>query len=85
MTGAKGIENQERAVTEHYRKSTDGLDGVAGSGSIEMNGDHVREVDGEEHVNEEVLAQGLQTLEAKKKHWYTYMTTKDFWIVLILG
>lgn len=33
----------------------------------------------------DAVAQGLQTLEAKKVHWYSYFTTWDFWIVVLLG
>lgn len=65
MSGAKGIETQQRVVDEHYGKSTDGLDG---GGTMKLNGDHVREINGEEAVNEEVVAQGLHALETKKKH-----------------
>lgn len=38
-----------------------------------------------EPVNEVVVEQGLHVLEAKSKHWYAYLTTKDFWIVLAIG
>ncbi|KAG9240373.1 hypothetical protein BJ878DRAFT_296105 [Calycina marina] len=36
-------------------------------------------------VDDEVVEQGLHTLEAKSKHWYAYLTTRDFWIVLAIG
>jgi hypothetical protein len=84
MAGTKGIEAYERDVGGAYRKSSDGLDGNEGSGSIEMNGRGI-ENDGEEVVDEVILAQGIQALESKRKHWYTYMTTKDFWLVLLIG
>lgn len=81
MPDNKAIETQERSMGENYRKSTDG---VERTGAIEMNEDHVQ-ITGDRVVDEEIVAQGLQALEGKKKHWYTYMTTKDFWFVLALG
>ncbi|KAJ2965773.1 hypothetical protein NUW58_g10823 [Xylaria curta] len=32
-----------------------------------------------------VVSQGLQALEGKKVRWYSYLTTRDFWIVLVIG
>ncbi|KAF5559497.1 solute carrier family 35 member F2 [Fusarium napiforme] len=31
------------------------------------------------------VSQGIHTLEVKSVHWYSYLTTLDFWIVLALG
>lgn len=31
------------------------------------------------------VSQGIHTLEVKSVHWYSYLTTVDFWIVLALG
>ncbi|KAF7552745.1 hypothetical protein G7046_g7315 [Stylonectria norvegica] len=28
---------------------------------------------------------GLYIIEAKKVHWYSYLTTADFWVVLLIG
>lgn len=33
----------------------------------------------------DLVKQGLQTLEAKKVTWWSYLTTVDFWAVLLLG
>ncbi|KAI3327343.1 DUF914-domain-containing protein [Xylariaceae sp. AK1471] len=33
----------------------------------------------------EALGQALQALEGKKVHWYSYLATPDFWIVLVIG
>ncbi|KAK7739046.1 hypothetical protein SLS53_005944 [Cytospora paraplurivora] len=33
----------------------------------------------------DVVAQGLHTLEAQKVRWYSYFTTWDFWIIVALG
>jgi solute carrier family 35, member F1/2 len=36
--------------------------------------------------SESVLVnQGLHAIEAKKAHWYSYLTTLDFWTVLAIG
>lgn len=32
-----------------------------------------------------VVGQALHQIEARKVHWYSYLTTIDFWIVLALG
>ncbi|KAM6507884.1 hypothetical protein FSOLCH5_013083 [Fusarium solani] len=32
-----------------------------------------------------IVSQGIHTLEVKSVHWYSYLTTYDFWIVLALG
>ncbi|KAI5467937.1 hypothetical protein BGZ63DRAFT_39961 [Mariannaea sp. PMI_226] len=31
------------------------------------------------------VSQGLNILQAKSVHWYSYLTTADFWIVVIIG
>jgi solute carrier family 35 protein F1/2 len=31
------------------------------------------------------VSQGIHTLEVKSVHWYSYLTTVDFWVVLALG
>ena len=31
------------------------------------------------------VGQGIHILEAKSVHWYSYLTTPDFWIVLAIG
>ncbi|KAI0599474.1 solute carrier family 35 member F1 [Biscogniauxia sp. FL1348] len=51
---------------------------------------HTVEVTGGSSSNDEVatneaVSQGLQQLEAKKVRWYSYLTTADFWIVLLVG
>ncbi|CAN8100791.1 unnamed protein product [Discula destructiva] len=33
----------------------------------------------------EAVAAGLSHLEGKSVHWYTYLTTADFWLLLALG
>ncbi|KAE9566451.1 hypothetical protein CGMCC3_g17370 [Colletotrichum fructicola] len=33
----------------------------------------------------ELVNQGLQNIEAQKVHWWSYFTTVDFWIVLVIG
>lgn len=78
------IETHERGpMGETYRKSSDGLETNAqGTGSLDMAGE--RRV-GDDEVDPEILAHGLEALEGKKKAWYSYFTTRDFWIVLALG
>ncbi|KAI2472225.1 DUF914-domain-containing protein [Annulohypoxylon bovei var. microspora] len=40
---------------------------------------------GNDHITNETVGHGLQQIEAKKIHWYSYLTTADFWIVLLIG
>ncbi len=66
-----------------YRKNNDGLDG-GGSGSLEMVNEQ-RLGGGDDDVDPEVLQHAIEALETKKTAWYAYLTTWDFWIVLLLG
>ncbi|KAI1810741.1 DUF914-domain-containing protein [Poronia punctata] len=34
---------------------------------------------------DEAVGQALQELEGKKAHWYSYLATSDFWIILFIG
>ncbi|KAI1408257.1 DUF914-domain-containing protein [Hypoxylon sp. FL1857] len=38
-----------------------------------------------DNATNEAVSHGLQQIEAKEFHWYSYLTTADFWIVLLLG
>ncbi|KAI0894003.1 DUF914-domain-containing protein [Annulohypoxylon nitens] len=38
-----------------------------------------------DRATNEAVGHGLQQIEAKKVHWYSYLTTADFWIVLLMG
>ncbi|KAJ0136863.1 putative solute carrier family member [Colletotrichum tanaceti] len=33
----------------------------------------------------ELVTQGLHDIEARKVHWWSYFTTLDFWIILLIG
>lgn len=46
-----------------------------------VNGDRVagNQVDGE------ILEHAIENLEAKKKVWWAYLLTRDFWIIILLG
>ncbi|KAL2074262.1 hypothetical protein VTL71DRAFT_8040 [Oculimacula yallundae] len=78
------IETHERGPNgETYRKSSDGLENSAQvSNNVEV--DEERRVEDHE-VNPEVLEHALEQLEGQKKAWYSYLLTKDFWIVLAIG
>jgi hypothetical protein len=85
-TGVKtsALETHERHVGDSY-KSSDGLEGNGdGSGSIEMVGEIGVNGNGDE-VDPEVLEHAIEALEKKKTAWYAYLTTRDFWIVLMIG
>ena len=38
-----------------------------------------------EIATDEAVGQGLHQIEAQKTHWYSYFTTKEFWIALVVG
>ncbi|KAI1080078.1 DUF914-domain-containing protein [Whalleya microplaca] len=40
---------------------------------------------GNDAVTSEAVGQGLHHLETRKVHWYSYLATPDFWIVLLIG
>jgi solute carrier family 35 protein F1/2 len=86
-TKTTAVETYERPLGNSYRKSADGLaDNGQGIEGLEMSGEGVLSNTNEPEVVEEaVLEQGLHALEGKNKAWYTYLTTRDFWIVLLIG
>ena len=83
-TKVTAIETQRDMGIEHVNgesyKASDGLEGTVGdSPSLEMHAQGADAVDGE------VLEHAIEALEGKKKAWYAYLLTRDFWLVLILG
>lgn len=83
MAKATGVETTELPVGQSYKAADDGMEHVRdGSGSIEMRGSGSGS---EDNIDGEVLEYAIQSLEGKRKHWYTYLTTKDFWLVLAIG
>lgn len=60
---------------ESYRKTGNDT-------AIEMNGDRPISRDVSEN---EVLAEAIVNLESKNKKWWSYITTREFWLVLLLG
>jgi len=94
---SKGAEIKTSAVETHvtaigngatYRKSNDDFE-ISGSGSGSGNGVVVEEINkmdmAEPALSRIELATALQKIEGKKTKWYAYLTTRDFWIVIILG
>ena len=83
VTKTTAIEMQrefDNGNVESY-KSSDGLEGMGDeSASMDMRA-QVRE----DEVDVEILERGIEALEGKKKAWYAYLLTKDFWLVLLIG
>ncbi|KAI2611849.1 DUF914-domain-containing protein [Hypoxylon sp. NC1633] len=74
------FEMAEYRKPDQFQDPTTTVEVTGGSGSesrYESTGDDV--------ATNEAVGQGLQQIEAKKVHWYSYLTTPDFWIVLLLG
>jgi solute carrier family 35 protein F1/2 len=67
---------------DSYGKSSDGLE-VMGSDGMEMAGQ--RGVMNVDEVDPEVLEHAIEALENKKTAWWAYLTTRDFWLVLLIG
>ena len=80
----KALEANERQIGNGemgYRKKGDGFQDIAGSGNMEMTSEVPM---GEDDVDPEVLQHAIEALE-KKTAWYAYLTTWDFWLVLLIG
>jgi solute carrier family 35 protein F1/2 len=60
-------------------KSYDHGDSTASSAPINDN------TDNENAATNEAVSEALQALEGKKVRWYSYLATRDFWIVLAIG
>lgn len=82
-TRVTGVDTYAVGNGESDRKSSDGSPvEVIGSNGMEMS-EH--RVTNEDDVNPEVLEHSLQVLENKKTAWWAYLTTRDFWLVLLIG
>ncbi|TAQ86214.1 hypothetical protein B7494_g5466 [Chlorociboria aeruginascens] len=73
-----GVGTHEANLGGRDHKSSDGLEGVAEVRSNE-------EVRTDEDVDGVVLENAIEAIEGKKTAWYAYLTTRDFWIVLVIG
>ncbi|KAH9889137.1 solute carrier family 35 member F1 [Xylariomycetidae sp. FL2044] len=66
-----------------------GDDHIAPSTTVEVTGGSSKnshhEPPAEGTATTVAVEQGLQRIEAKKVHWYSYLTTIDFWVVLLIG
>jgi solute carrier family 35 protein F1/2 len=80
-TKVTGVETYAAGNGESYGKSSDGLEGN-GSGSVELTPQRIAN---DEEVDPEVLEHAIQALESKKTAWWAYLTTRDFWLVLLIG
>lgn len=84
-TKTTAIETQQDMGIGHVNgetyKGSDGLEGMGEeSGSMEM-----RAQTADDGVDGEVLEHAIEVLEGKKKAWYAYLLTRDFWLVLLIG
>ncbi|KAH6656896.1 hypothetical protein BKA67DRAFT_655199 [Truncatella angustata] len=50
--------------------------------TVEVNGRHPH---AETPAEEAAITTAIHQIEAKKVHWYSYLSTWDFWLVLIIG
>lgn len=70
-TKVTGIETNVNSLEERYTSPV-----VLG-----VNGDRVAG----NQVDAEILEHAIENLEAKKKVWWAYLLTRDFWIIILLG
>lgn len=75
-----GEESQPLIEMSDHNKLVDGLEAVGP-------GTHVSETSatGSSDVDNAAIGQALHQIEARNVHWWSYMTTVDFWVVLALG
>ncbi|KAK5656390.1 hypothetical protein OQA88_4771 [Cercophora sp. LCS_1] len=45
----------------------------------------VRDISGNSITESEAIEAGLRQLEAKNVHWYSYLLTVDFWVIVAIG
>jgi solute carrier family 35, member F1/2 len=89
-------DNSSASMREVQNKSGDAIEITATA----SNGGHTRSRDygttsppppayseggSDSAVADETVSRALQALEGKKVHWYSYLATRDFWIVLVIG
>lgn len=80
------VETSQETSSGYYHKSAD-------EEIHNVDGDHVApgsaggpyEMRHTEDESPEELDEVIEAIESKKKVWYAYLTTWDFWIVVILG
>ncbi|KAI9649288.1 hypothetical protein NHQ30_001860 [Ciborinia camelliae] len=78
---ATGVETNVNCLTgERHIRSSDGA-APDESANFEMNGSGATESE----VHGEGLEHAIENLEGKKKAWWGYLLTRDFWIILLLG
>lgn len=64
---------------QSYRKSADLHEHSSDSVGMDGRGDS------SDNIDPEIVGGALHSLENKKTAWYAYLTTRDFWIVFLLG
>lgn len=72
------------AVETHARKLGNEESNDLGDGN-DVSVEGPRADGSDESIDEVVLEQAIEALESKKKKWWAYLTTRDFWFVLLLG
>lgn len=79
------VEAHETSSSSYYHKSADNEDIHDNNGNAATDGMSGRyEMDDNNENAGEDLAPVIEAIESKKKVWYAYLTTWDFWIVVIL-
>lgn len=82
MDSKSGIQAYDAPVAgngQSYRKSAELHEHSSDSMGMDGRGDSSDDID------PELVGGALHSLETKKTAQYAYFTTKDFWIVLLLG
>ncbi|KAI1645773.1 DUF914-domain-containing protein [Daldinia loculata] len=77
----KQFEMDDYNKTSQFQAPTTTVEITGGSGTNESRYGATNT----DRATNEAVSHGLQQIEARKFHWYSYFTTTDFWIVLLLG
>jgi solute carrier family 35 protein F1/2 len=80
-----GFDAKTTAIETHDRKLGNAESNDLGDGSNEVRVEGPGPGGSEDTVDELVLEQAIDALESKKTKWWAYLTTRDFWFVLLLG
>jgi hypothetical protein len=85
VMASTGFDAKTTAIETHDRKLGNAESNDLGDGSNEVRVEGPGPGGSEDTVDELVLEQAIDALESKKTKWWAYLTTRDFWFVLLLG
>lgn len=82
---SSAVEGHETSSSYYDKSADDGLHHNRHGNTDTDNTSERYEIDNNNEDGGENLAPVIEAIESKKKVWYAYLTTWDFWFVIILG